>query len=133
MQDEILRGVAREPRLGEAMAARWLGEPLSSFDVDEIERTRLALGGTGRDRRHLGEAASIVVARRNGLVLAIDDRDATRLARARGVRAIGTIAILRAVLRTGGIDLDDALDLVSEMREVHGRRLPQVTAEDLRP
>lgn len=133
VQDEIIRGLAAAPTLSDVLSAGWLGEPIRSFAVDEIERARLALGGTSRDRRHLGEAATIVIAQRYSLTVALDDRDATLLARARGLGTIGTLPILQACVRAGAVTGDEALRLLTEMREVHGRRLPLVTADDIRP
>lgn len=133
VQDEIFRGLAAAPTLSDVLSADWLAEPIRSFAVDEIERVRLALGGTSRDRRHLGEAATIVIAEQYGLTVALDDRDATLLARARGLGTIGTLPILQACVRVGAVTGDEALRLLTEMREVHGRRLPFVTADDLQP
>src|ERR1700693_5340715 len=60
--NEIDRGVADTPSLGPPLICPWLGEPIRSLAVVEIERVRQALGGRPRSRRHLGEAATIVVA-----------------------------------------------------------------------
>lgn len=132
VQAEIVRGLAVAPSLSAVLTAAWLGEPTRCLAVDEIERTRLALGGTSRDRRHHGEAASLVIAAQHGLVFAVDDRDATLLARARGTPTTGTIPILRASVRSGALTAQVALDLIIEMREQHARRLPDVTIDDLR-
>src|SRR6266540_480165 len=77
--DEIARGVTDTPVLSDVLTAGWLPEPVRSLAVDEIERLRLALGGKARDRRHRGEAATIVVATAQGYSVVFDDRDATRL------------------------------------------------------
>lgn len=129
---EIVQGLGVAPSLSDVLSATWLGEPIHSFAVDEIERTRLALGGTSRDRRHRGEAASIVIAGDCGLAFAVDDRDATLLARARGVPTIGTVPILQACVRSSAVTAGEAFRLLTEMREQHRRRLPDVTVDDFR-
>jgi predicted nucleic acid-binding protein len=131
VQEEILRGVATVARLSDVLVATWLGEPLRCLAVDEIEKVRLRLGGRSRDRRHLGDAATTVIAKRQGWIVATDDRDAMLLARAEGAQAIGTIAILRACVRDGYLRSETAKELLDEMIDVHGRRLPEVSVEDL--
>ena len=132
VQVEIVQGLATAPALSAVLGAVWLGEPVHSFAVDEIERVRLALGGTSRDRRHSGEAASIVIAGTTGLAVAVDDRDATLLARTRGIGTIGTVPILQACVRSGAVTAEAAYRLIAEMRVQHGRRLPAVTIGDFR-
>ncbi|MEJ7792003.1 MAG: hypothetical protein WKF65_08550 [Gaiellaceae bacterium] len=66
----------------------------------QIESLRSALGGKPRDRRHLGEAATIVVPEELGYVVVADDRDAVRLARTRGLGTTSTVAILRDCVHT---------------------------------
>lgn len=126
VREEIASALPHEPALGAVLSGTWLFPPERSFAVDEIERIRLRLGGKARDRRHLGEAASIQVALERGWVLATDDRDATRLARAFGVSTTSTPAILRVCTRNSMISADEAFGLFSEMRDTHGRRLPEV-------
>src|SRR2546422_521815 len=109
--DEISRGVPDMPALSDVLTADWLPDPIRSLAVVEIERARFALGGKSRDRRHLGEAASIVVAEANGYIVAVDDRDATRLAQARGLGTTTTPAILRECVQTGLLSASEAQDL----------------------
>ncbi|MFN8188056.1 MAG: hypothetical protein U0R69_13385 [Gaiellales bacterium] len=126
VREELAAALQYEPTLGAVLAADSLFPPERSFAVDEIERIRLRLGGRSRDRRHLGEAASIQVALEQGWTFATDDRDATRIARALGVATISTPAILRVCAADGMISSAEAYALVNEMREVHGRGLPSV-------
>ena len=132
VQVEIVQGLVTAPALSTVFGAVWLGEPVHSFAVDEIERVRMALGGTSRDRRHSGEAASIVIAGTKGLAVALDDRDATLLAHTRGIGTISTVPILQACVRSGAVTAENALRLLTLMREQHGRRLPAVTVDDFR-
>jgi predicted nucleic acid-binding protein len=124
--DEIARGVADTPMLGDLLSAGWLGDPIRSLAVVEIERLRLALGGKARDRRHLGEAATIVVAGASGYVVACDDRDAIRIAHARGLATTTTVAILRDCVHSGLLTAAGAHDLLYTMIDDHGRRLPRI-------
>lgn len=129
--NEIDLGVAETPSLGEVLIAPWLSEPIRSLAVVAIERIRLALGGRPRNRRHLGEAATIAVALESGYVVAIDDYDATRFARSAGLGTTTTIAILKEAVRRGLLSLDEAVALVDEMIDGHGRRLPRVGRAEL--
>lgn len=132
VQDELTRGLAETPSLSDALTANWLGEPVRCLRVDEIERMRRRLGSGLRDRRHLGEAASIVVASSRGWILACDDRDAVTVARSENIRIITTAAILRACIQDSVIALDDAVQLLDAMIDLHGRRLPRLGRDDLR-
>jgi predicted nucleic acid-binding protein len=129
--DEIARGVADTPVLSDVLTTSWLPEPIRSLAVVDIERVRVALGGKSRDRRHLGEAATIVVAAAHGYVVAVDDRDATRLAQVRGLGTTSTVAILRACVHGGLIGAAEAHDLLYAMIDDHDRRLPRVGIGDL--
>lgn len=130
VQDEIVRGLGETPSLSDLLSAPWLGEPVRSFAVDEIERMRRRLGGGLRDRRHLGEAASIVVAREHGWTLACDDRDAVAVARSEGVPVVTTVAILQACVRDSVVTPEAAAELLADLIDLHGRRFPRLDAED---
>ncbi len=119
VREEIQRGTARFPSLGEALRADWLGTPVrmtDPMDLLEIERLRRALGGTGEEPlRHLGEAATLVLARREAATAVLDDRDARRLANALGIPLVGTLGILRACVRDGTLSRDEAWTIVRAM------------------
>lgn len=129
--DEIARGVPDTPVLSDVLTASFLPEPIRSLAVDEIERLRLALGGKAQDRRHRGEAATIVVATAQGYTVVLDDRDATRLAQARGLGTTSTVPILRECVQVGLLSANEAHDLLYAMIDDHGRRLPRVGIGDL--
>lgn len=129
VQHEVLAGVRNHPRLGEVIGSAWLGDPIQSFAVDRIERMRQRLGGGPADDRHRGEAATIVAAIDHDWIVATDDRDATRLARAEGLRTIGTPRILLVCVRDRQLVAADAVAIVEEMIEAHGRRLPRLTQD----
>lgn len=130
VQHEILLGIPGYPSLGAVVGGTWLGEPIHSPAVDRIERMRQRLGGASADDRHLGEAATIVVARDNGWIVATDDFDATRVARSEGLRTLATPRVLQALVRDGEISADAAVDLLDTMIEVHHRRLPKLAVDD---
>lgn len=133
VQHEIRRGVAAHPYLDDVVGAEWLGEPIrltDPGDLAEIERLRWALGGTdARPERHRGEAATMVASQRLDAVAVLDERDARRLAAARGIPIIGTEGILRACARHGQLTWDEAWDLFSEMRRL-GERLRHITRQE---
>lgn len=133
VRDEIERGAARFPALGEIPRAGWLGDPVrmtDPADLLEIEHLRRALGGTAEQPlRHLGEAATLVLARREGATAVLDDHDARRLAVALGVTLIGTLGILRASVRDGTLSHEEAWRIVHEMI-VSGARFPPNVGPD---
>ena len=64
---------------------------------------------------HLGEAEAILLARRTGLDLIIDEREASATAQVFGVRPIGTVAVLLLALATNRLtfsEFKDCLDLL---------------------
>jgi predicted nucleic acid-binding protein len=130
VKDEIIRGIAGTPQLSDVITAAWLDEPIRSLAVTEIDKVRRALGGKTDDRRHLGDAATIVVAGAESYIVAIDDYDAIRIAQARGLGTTTTIAILRECVGCGFLKPDEAHGLCDEMIDTHGRRLPRLEFPD---
>jgi predicted nucleic acid-binding protein len=130
VRDEIQRALASIPPLGGILRADWLGEPVrmtDPADLVEIERLRRALGGTAEQPlRHLGEAATLVLARREGATAVLDDRDARRLAHALGVPLTGTLGILRACARAGLLSPEEAWAIVEQMKSTGARFPPDV-------
>lgn len=126
VQAEVISGISRHPSLGAIVGAAWLGTPVRLETVDQIEQIRQQLGGGILDDRHRGEAATIAVAAERDGIVVTDDTDATRLARAEGLRTINTTTILRAHVREGQLSPDDAVALLEEMIDVYGRRLPRL-------
>jgi len=131
VHDELMRGVLEQPRLGDAVAIDWLGEPRAVFDVVQVEAIRLRLGGRPRDERHLGEATCILLAEQIGAGILLDDRDAKRMAQAAGIRTGTTISILKAAIVDGHIAAEDAMSLIEDLVDRYGRRLPRLSAEQL--
>jgi predicted nucleic acid-binding protein len=129
VHEELMRGVRGEPRLGDAVAAGWLGEPQPVFDVTRVEELRLRLGGHAGDGRHLGEATCIALAEQTGAGILLDDRDAKHLAEALRIPTGTTLSVLAAAVGGGRISAERASELVADLIDRHGRRLPRLTAE----
>lgn len=135
-RDEIRRGLSLYAELQVVLEASWLGQPIRLTDpehLQEIERVRWALGGTPKQpERHRGEAATIVVAELQGAVAVLDERDGRRLAGARGIPIIGTVGILKACVRDGQAPLNEAWEVLSEMRRLRFHMPPWATKDYLR-
>jgi predicted nucleic acid-binding protein len=132
VHDELMRGVLDEPRLGDAVAAEWLGEPRAVFDVARVEQFRLRLGGRSGDKRHLGEATCIVLAQQIGAGILLDDRDAKRVAEGSGIGTGTTISVLKAAITDRQISAPQAKHLVDDLIDRDGRRLPRLSIEQFR-
>ena len=61
----------------------------------------------------------------------MDDRDATRLAQARGLGTTTTVAILRDCVHNDLIAASEAHELLYSMVDNHHRRLPRLGIGDL--
>jgi predicted nucleic acid-binding protein len=129
VHDELMRGVREEPRLGDAAAADWLGEPQPVFNVARVENLRLRLGGEAGDRRHLGEATCIVLAEQTGAGILLDDRDAKRLAEVMKIPTGTTLSVLTVAVQEGQISADEASELLADLIDRHSRRLPRLGPE----
>lgn len=132
VQNEVMAGLASFPTLGGVTGSPWLGDPRQSFAIDRIERIRQRLGGGSEDDRHRGEAATIVVAMDNDWIVATDDAEATRLARVEGLRTITTPRILQACAKDGQLSPGEALALLKEIIDLHGRSLPRLADDFFR-
>jgi predicted nucleic acid-binding protein len=133
VREEIRRGAVRFPWLDEILSAGWLADAVrmtDPADLLEIERLRRALGGRGEQPpRHLGEAATLVLARREAATAVLDDRDARRLADALGIPFTGTLGILRASVGDGVLSRDEAWAIIQAMTAA-GDRLPPIAGPD---
>ena len=77
-------------------------------------RDRIATG-TGQPDEHLGEAQSIVLARRLGAVLISDDAGARAEARVEKVRALSLYGLLGVHLHRKLLDPDSAATIVADL------------------
>lgn len=105
----------------QALNAAWLPAPDdldAPHDLVEIEglRQRFVRAGDG-PRQHLGEAASIVLARRLQLPVALDDSDARTYARqVEKLTVVTSVDILREMLGRGMLSCDDGWTMYGKMR-----------------
>lgn len=131
VHDELMRGMKEEPLLGDAVAADWLGEPQPVFNTARVENLRQRLGGGPSDDRHHGEATCLALAEQAGAGVLSDDRDAKHLAEALEIPTGTTLSVLAVAIRESQVSADEASELIADLIDRHGRRLPRVTAEQL--
>lgn len=111
----------------------WQGTPaLLSGDsernkVEEIRR-RLAVGGDGGEKAHLGEATCIVHAKAIGGHLIIEDYSARVVACDLGVLAISVHVLLHKLFRASLIELDQAMEYIVSIYEAG--RGPLISRDD---
>ena len=96
-----------------ASAGTIFGDPLYPIGADRINigllRERMADPGDG-PTKHLGEAETIVIIQSQGFhqsFFVTDDRGAQREAKSAGVQTVTTWQILRLLVRSGRLGLDD--------------------------
>lgn len=100
------------------LAVSWLGTPVRELpeEVDTIWdlRDRIA-AGTGHPDEHLGEAQSIIVARRLGAILISEDAGARAEARTEKVRALSLYGLLGVHLHRRLLGPDIAAEIVTDL------------------
>jgi len=108
------------------LALAWLGVPVTELEseVDPIWdlRDRIA-AGAGHPDEHLGEAQSIIIARRLGAVFISEDAGAREEARVEKVRALSIYGLLGIHLHRGIIDETSTRVIMTEIHA--GGRGPQ--------
>jgi hypothetical protein len=134
--DEIARKIRRhETFLEKVTIGLWPAAPIDLSD-DESQHTidtlreRLRREGDS-PMKHVGEAATILAARRCGGIAVIDDFDGASLARAEAVRVVRTRDLLKNLLRGGRLSCADGWSTWRRMRS-HSR-LPEIDRSDLCP
>lgn len=130
---EISIGAKNHAHLTPILRQTWLGDPIRAERPQlllNIERTRIALGGTATSTgQHLGEASTLVIAQEHNAIAALDDRDGRILAGARNIPYVGTIGILQSACRGGVTTPNEAWALYQDMR-CAGRWFPDLTRAD---
>ncbi|MGW1246908.1 hypothetical protein [Streptomyces sp. NPDC002535] len=130
---ELRKWVHSFPGLRPMLAEGWLGEPIElnrAQDQRDVGRLRTALGGTRSEPTlHLGEAESIhAMLTRTELseaVLLTDDRDASRLAGRRSLRAWDTTRLLADFHFSGDLEWEEARQVLLRMVDAdRGVRVP---------
>lgn len=116
--EEITKGIndypELEPHLSQVIGASWLQE-LTMTDINDLQLYTNLLQRWGRVDRNKGEAATIVLARRHGMVAVLDDRIARKAAIDLGIKFTATIALLAKLVVVGLITLDTAWQIHDDM------------------
>lgn len=111
--DEVLAGIGHGHHFQEATAreiseGKWIRvAQITSQELDEYAGLREFLGP--------GEASSILVARRRGLLFLTDDRRARKFCQAEDIDFSGTLGILQEAVRRDVLGLDAADAILHEM------------------
>jgi hypothetical protein len=122
VRDEIRRGRATRSQLAAVESAEWLGNGNLATDAELIaflgwtER----IGSTERDR---GEASVFAFAEVHGATAITDDRQATTVARIRGLEVHGSLWLIASFCAAGKLTAHAASGLIETLRAV-GLRLP---------
>ena len=120
----------------QVLRASWLPAPVpldEPQDLEEIEDVRMVFVRAGDGPyRHLGEAASIVLARRMHIEVVLDDQDAFNYARLReGLTVRRTLDLLTGVLEAGEVSCDEGWATYEKMTRVAS--LPNLGRSSLCP
>jgi predicted nucleic acid-binding protein len=88
---------------------------------DDIETVRLSLAKPGEPQtKHVGEAATIVVARLLGIpLLGMDDGDARRIGRASGIPSVNSAVIAAEMVVRGELDESDGFHVYDAATPSH--------------
>jgi predicted nucleic acid-binding protein len=122
VKEEISRGVGQHPLLRNALDLPWLHVKA----LDELSEIQLfvkwsrAIGTSDRDH---GEASVFAASEVLDGVALTDDRQATKVARARGLEVHGTIWLLAQLCRDGKLPEAGAGNLIDMLRDSN-MRLP---------
>jgi predicted nucleic acid-binding protein len=123
--EEVMAELAEGERVGLVPSADWAWLEVLTLSPAE---SRVA-----RDLRQMlgsGESACLSVASVRGYVLLTDDRDARRVARSLGVAVSGTVGTLLKMVQQSILTLEQADELLAEMRRC-GYRSPVQSLQPL--
>ena len=120
--DELKRGLADDPTLGEVLNAPWL-RAVPMDDPRWIRTFAAYRSRLGSLTRNVGEAALLTWARTHGATVILDDRDARILAKEEGIPLRGSLGLLASGIREGMLTMEEAVDLIDEFRDA-GAWLP---------
>jgi hypothetical protein len=120
----------------QVLRASWLNTPIAldqPEDLEEIEDVRMVfVRGDDGPYKHLGEAASIVLARRMRIEIVLDDQDAVNYARLNeGLTVHRTLDLLLGVLEMAEVSCDEGWATYQRMTRVAS--LPNLTRHSLCP
>ncbi|MBI2938961.1 MAG: hypothetical protein HYY04_00870 [Chloroflexi bacterium] len=105
---------------------RWISCLVIDDPTEVAEFTRLKAFFSRQPHLGRGEAAAIVLARRLGAIVAVDERSARTHAARAGLQVVGVIGILRAMAADGDLTWSQAEGIFARM-VASGFRAPAVT------
>lgn len=118
---EVLREIDGGPAGPLFRRVQWFGEEALSLDEELEEYAQLRRRWGSAPDADRGEAASIVLARRNAWILVTDDGTGYHAARRVGVCVTRTPQLLVAIVRVGWMTADEAWSALQQMI-AHGHR-----------
>lgn len=122
VEDELAKHLPRYPSLSTLSDLEWLTVLPLDTDAELLAFDRwINLLGAGE--YDMGEASVFAVAEVRSLVALPDDRDATKVGRARGLAVHGTVWLLTRLHRLGRMTQAEMSSLVDALRAT-GMRLP---------
>jgi hypothetical protein len=137
VRDEILDQAGQQfPCARQVLRAGWLGTPVplnDPQDLVDIEQIRQVFVRAGDGpRKHVGEAASILLAQRLTAAIVLDDRDAYAYAKeVCSLEVYRSLDLLLQILEDGAMDCDRGWEIYQRMRRVS--RLPVLDRSALCP
>lgn len=110
---ELQAGEQGRPGLDVICPEEWIAwHDLESFEeLQEYAETLRFVGQSGK-----GEAATIALAKSRGWTAVLDDGAARRRAAALGIAVVGTVGIAADMVTVSQISLDEAWDILEDMR-----------------
>jgi hypothetical protein len=112
--DEIARGQALHPVLGDVAALDWLA-PVPVDSLDELLAFTAHLRILGSDGRNIGESSILAWAEVHGGIALVDDQAAVNAAKLRHVPTRRSLALLCDGIRTEVLTIAQARSLVDEL------------------
>ena len=120
--DELGRGKAKDPALGQVHAESWL-TVVPSDSLEELRVFGEYSRVLGASSKNIGEASIVAWAEVHGGLVVIDDAAAVAAAKSRGVAVRRTLALLCDALERQCLRIPDASRLVDDLIR-GGARLP---------
>ncbi len=120
--DELRRGVAQHPALGDVLQLAWLQE-VATDSLDEIRAFGTYAARLVAGSRNVGEASTLAWAEVHGAEASVDDFAARKLAQERSIPLRGTVRLVCGGVRAGVLTVDEGRRLLSDLRRA-GAWLP---------
>jgi len=122
---EIEDGIKNHPQLRKILGVGWLKILRLEEPEDLIDFERLLMRW-GKEERNRGEAATIILAKRFGLVAVIDERVGRATAKEFGLEITGTLGIIARMVRESVLSEDEGWTIHQDMVSINpgGLRSP---------